>query len=93
MQGSKKFPKPVNLQLDGVDLPWVKTAMHLGNDLSEACNMAQDMQCKRADFIQKSTEVRETFGFAQPNQILQCVLLHVWSNDLAIVQSEGPAVL
>ena len=79
MQGSKKFPKPVNLQLYGVDLPWVKTAMHLGNDLSEECNMAQDMQCKRADFIQKSTEVRETFGFAQPNQILQCVTTYCCS--------------
>ena len=35
--------------------------------------MVQDMLCKRADFIQKSTEVRETFSFAQPNQILKCV--------------------
>ena len=35
--------------------------------------MVQDMLWKRADFIQKSTEVRETFGFAQPNQILKCV--------------------
>ena len=31
------------------------------------------MQNKRADFIEKSTEVRESFGFAQPNQILQAV--------------------
>ena len=73
MQGRGKLPKPVNLQLYGVDLPWVKTAMHLGHELSEQCNMVHDMQCKRADFIQKSTEVRETFGFAQPNQILQSV--------------------
>jgi hypothetical protein len=40
MQGSKNSPKPVDLQLYGDDLPWVKTAMHLGNNLSEECNNA-----------------------------------------------------
>ena len=73
MQGHKRLPKPVNVKLYGVDLPWVKTAMHLGHELSEEGNMVHDMQCKGADFIQKSTEVRETFGFGQPNQILQSV--------------------
>ena len=73
MQGIKKLPKPANLKLYGVDLPWVKTANHLGHELSEECSMMVDMQQKRADFIQKSTEIRETFSFAQPNQILQAV--------------------
>ena len=31
MRGHLKMTKPVNLQLHGVDLPWVKTATHLGN--------------------------------------------------------------
>ena len=31
------------------------------------------MKCKRGSFIGRSTEVREMFGFAQPNQILQAV--------------------
>ena len=73
MQGNKKLPKPANLKLYGLNLPWVKTANHLGHELSEECNMVQDMLCKRADYIQKSTEVRETFAFAQPNQVLQSV--------------------
>ena len=73
MQGQMKHPKPLNLKLYGMDLPWVKSANHLGNELSEACNMDQDMKNKRADFINKSTEVREGFNFAQPNQILQAV--------------------
>ena len=73
MQGTRKLPKPANLKLYGVDLPWVKTANHLGHELSEECSMMVDMQQKRADFIQKSTEIRETFSFAQPNQILQAV--------------------
>ena len=61
----------VNLQLYGRDLPWVKTASHLGHELIEQCNMEHDMKCKRADFISKSTEIREMFAFAQPHQILQ----------------------
>ena len=73
MQGHMKHSKPVNLKLYGVDLPWVRTASHLGHELSEKCNMEQDMKVKRADFIRKSTEVREAFSFAQPNQILQAV--------------------
>ena len=73
MQGHMKKPKPLNLQLYGVDLPWVSTATHLGHELSQDCNMEQDMKIKRADFIGKSTEVRESFNFAQPNQVLQAV--------------------
>ena len=54
-EGIKKLSKPANLKLYGVDLPWVKTANHLGHELSEECSMMVDMQQKRADFIQKST--------------------------------------
>ena len=73
MCGHLKKAKPANLQLYGVDLPWVKTATHLGHELSWECNMEEDMRCKRGAFISKSTEVRESFDFAQPNQILQAV--------------------
>ena len=73
MQGHMKQPKPMNLQLYGVDLPWVQTATHLGHELSQDCNMEQDMKMKRAEFIGKTTEVRESFNFAQPNQVLQAV--------------------
>ena len=73
MQGHMRQPKPLNLKLYGVDLPWVKTATHLGHELSEDCKMDLDMRNKRADFINKSTEVRECFNFAQPNQVLQAV--------------------
>ena len=79
LQGYRKLPKPANLKLYGLSLPWVKTANHLGHELSEECNMVQDMAIKRADFIQKSTEVRETFAFAKPNQILQCVTTYCTS--------------
>ena len=73
MSGHLKKSEPVNLQLYDVDLPWVKTATHLGHELSWDCTMNDDMRQKRATFIGRSTEVRETFGFAQPNQIIQAV--------------------
>ena len=71
--GHLKVSKPANLQLYGVYLPWVKTATNPGNELSSDCTMEEDMKCKRGSFIGRSTEVREMFGFAQPNQILQAV--------------------
>ena len=73
MCGHLRRAKPANLQLYGVDLPWVSTATHLGNELSWECSMDEDMKCKRGSFISRSTEVRETFSFAQPNQVLQAV--------------------
>ena len=73
MSGNLGRVKPANLQLYGVDLPWVDTASHLGNELHWKCTMDQDMKLKRGSFISRSTEVRETFGFAQPNQVLHAV--------------------
>ena len=73
MTGHMKSSKPVNLQLYGVDLPFVKTANHLGHQISEDCTMDQDIRCRRAEFIGNSTDVREMFSFAQPNQIIQAV--------------------
>ena len=37
-------PKPVPLQLYGVDLPWVDKATHLGHELHSACYMDYDIQ-------------------------------------------------
>ena len=68
-----KKAQPANPQLYGLDLPWVKTATHLRHELSSECNMEEDMRCKRGACISKSTEVRESFDFAQPSQILQAV--------------------
>ena len=73
MTGHMKVNKPVNLKLYGDDLPFVKTANHLGHQLSEECSMDQDIRCRKAEFIGNSTEVREMFSFAQPNQVLQAV--------------------
>ena len=48
MTGHMKVNKPLNLQLYGVDLPFVKIANHLGHQLSEECTMGQDIRCRKA---------------------------------------------
>ena len=69
-----EYPAP--LILDGKPLPWVITATHLGHELSQVCNMDQDIKVKKARFIADSTEIRETFGFAKPEQVLRAVRLY-----------------
>ena len=69
--GSKKnLAKPAHLTLCGRELPWVATATHLGHELHETGTMEYDAAMKRAIFINQSVEIRETFHFASPNEIL-----------------------
>ena len=74
MVGKKKnLPKPVPLELSGKELPWVSTATHLGHEFHESGTMDYDATVKRAEFIRKSTEIRETFFFASPVEVLKAV--------------------
>ena len=74
MVGKKKnLPKPVSLELSGKELPWVSTATHLGHEFHESGTMDYDATVKRAEFIRKSTEIRETFFFASPVEVLKAV--------------------
>ena len=68
--------KPVNLKLYGQDLPWVSTATHLGHELHESADMEHDCKCKRAKFIDSSTNIRETFDFADQKQMLNAVEIY-----------------
>ena len=63
----------VKLQLNGKELPWVTTATHLGHELHQNCKMDHDIKIKRALFINASIEIRDTFSFAHPEQILKAV--------------------
>ena len=67
---------PVNLKLNNEDLPWVETASHLGHELHQMCDMEHDCKVKRDMFIDTSTDIRETFSFAHPDQILSAVNLY-----------------
>ena len=67
------LPKPVPLMLCGQALPWVARAEHLGHALSEDGTMRRDAVEKRAQFIDSSVKIRETFHFAHPNEQLQAI--------------------
>ena len=77
MVGNKKnMLKPAPLLLAGRELPWVHTATHLGHELHESGNMEHDAKIKRAEFIDKSVEVRQTFKFASPAEILRALKIY-----------------
>ena len=69
--GKVKYPDPV--KLDGQDLPWVESAVHLGHTLHQLTNMEKDCQKARARFIAKTVQLREELSFANPTQILKAV--------------------
>ena len=71
MCGQKtNLSKPSPLELSGTPLPWVSTATHLGHELHESGDMDYDTRIKRGQFISNSLDVRETFSFASPMEIL-----------------------
>ena len=67
---------PLPLKLAGQSLPWVQHGTHLGHELHQLGNMDMDISMKRAEFIETSVQIRETFGFARPEEILRAV--HVY---------------
>ena len=69
-----EYPAP--LLLHGRELPWVKTGTHLGHELHQTCKMNHDAKIKRATFISESTDIREMFHFAHPQQVLSAVSVY-----------------
>ena len=69
--------KPVALQLCGRALPWVARAEHLGHALSEDGTMRRDAVEKRAQFIDCSVKIRESFSFAHPEEHSPLILLQL----------------
>ena len=71
---------PDPLQLFGEELPWVNSAEHLGHTLHKDCTMDLDARQKRAQFIDKTSDLRGIFNFAHPEQILKAG--QVYASDL-----------
>ena len=67
--------KPAPLTLCGRELPWVRSANHLGHELDETGQMEHDASIKRATFISRSVEIRENFDFASPVGVLRAMKL------------------
>ena len=76
MCGKRRQVRPLPLKLYGVELPWVSTATHLGNELCEDGSMDTDTRQKRAAFIDRSLLVREEFSFAHPIEVLRAVNIY-----------------
>ena len=77
MVGNRKnMVKPMPLMLGNKELPWVETATHLGHELHESGHMEHDAKVKRAEFIDKSVELRETFQFASPVEVLHALKVY-----------------
>ena len=68
--------RPVPLSLCGKELPYVQTATHLGHELHESGTMEYDTRVKRAKFISNCLDIRETFKFASPVEILKAMKLY-----------------
>jgi hypothetical protein len=68
---------PDPLQLAGELLPWVSSAEHLGHTLHQDCTLDLDAKRKRASFIDKSSDIREGFNFAHPEQIMKAAQVYV----------------
>ena len=80
MRGNNKnLVKPPELRLCGRSLPWVERASHLGHELHESGQMELDASCKRAQFIEKSVEIRTMFQWAGPAEIMRALKLYLSS--------------
>ena len=69
------LPDPLHLR--GEQLPWVSTVEHLGHTLQQDCTMDLDARRKRASFIDKSSDIRDTFHFAHPEQVMKACQVYV----------------
>ena len=76
---SRNVNKPVPLQLCGRDLPWVDTATHLGHELHSSGTMEFDCNVKRAKLIDQTVEVRKTFSFASPVEVVRAMQVYCTS--------------
>ena len=57
----------------------MRQADHLGNVLTEMGNMEQDASVKRASFIRSSSEIREMFKHAAPQEVIKALKIYCTS--------------
>ena len=76
---ARHLTKPVPLMLCGKDLPWVDTATHLGHELHSSGTMGHDSNVARARFIDQTVEVRQSFSFASPVEVVRALQVYCTS--------------
>ena len=68
MSGIQQYPAPV--KLEGRELPWVESALHLGHTLHQSGSMDKDTKIWLVIFIDRSVEVCDQLHFAEPPEVL-----------------------
>ena len=76
---ARNLVKPVPLRLCGQDLPWVETATHLGHELHSSGSMEHDTKIARARYIDQTVEVRQSFSFASPVEVVRALEVYTTS--------------
>ena len=64
---------PAPVLLEGRELPWVESALHLGHTLHQSGSMEKDCKIHRAVFIDRSVEVREQLHFGDTKEVLKAI--------------------
>ena len=60
------------MELDGKELPWVNTSVHLGNRISnDSKGMRRDVMEKRAAYVSKNNELRQELHYAHPKSLVK----------------------
>ena len=54
----------------------MSSATHLGHEIHESGTMEHDARTKRAKFISDTVEVRDSFDFAPPVEVLRAVKIY-----------------
>ena len=94
MKSPRKVVYPSPLVLNGVQLPWRESAVHLGHTLHQNLKSDADAGVRRAAFIARSVEVRSQFSFAPPVQVLTAIRIlccHAYGAMLWQLQSSSTA--
>ena len=94
MKSPRKVVYPSPLVLNGVQLPWRESAVHLGHTMHQNLKSDADAGVRRAAFIARSVEVRSQFSFAPPVQVLTAIKLlccHAYGAMLWQLQSSSAA--
>ena len=75
---------PAPLELNGRELPFVNSLVHLGHTLAMDGKMNKDMLTKGMTCISKCDDVKETFSFLHPRKMQRTILLY-YSYSTALI--------
>ena len=76
---SKHKVELAKISLNGDHLPWVDSALHVGNTLERDNSFSKDLMMKRGDFIGRIHSILQEFYFANP--IVKMKMFNIYSTS------------